>query len=175
MMEWGSRSQPRRQGPGTVRGHLEAIGTALRHLARKPMTIGFPDYDEARPPGYRGVILFNYSKCIGCSLCAQICPARAIKMYRVPGDKRLRPGYNVGRCIFCGLCVDICPTDALSLSTVHDRVYEDVPSMDMDPVDWALWSREIEGEEKRPRPMLRPVVDEERGLRYIRVEAGGEG
>ena len=180
------RSVDRRRGaaghrsrPNVVRAHLEAIATAARRLLEPPMTLPYPDYMEARPPGYRGVILFHYEKCIGCSLCAQICPARAIKMYRVPGDKRLRPGYNVGRCIFCGLCVDICPVDALSESLVHDRVYEDVPSMDMDPVDWALWSRRVAEEERSPeRPLLRARLDPERGIVYEEVQPGetrGEG
>ena len=168
-----SSGSPGRRRVG-VKEHLEAISAALRRLARPPMTIGFPDMDEAKPPGYRGVVLFNYDKCIGCSLCAQICPARAIKMYRVPGDKRIRPGYNIGRCIFCGLCTDICPTDALTLSVLHDHVYDSIPAMDMDPVDWALWSREVEREQSKPRPKLRPVVDEENGLRYI-VVGEGEG
>jgi len=164
-----------RRRPGLVRAHLDAIAAAARRLAKPPMTMPLVEYGDARHPGYRGVILFDYDKCIGCSLCAQVCPSRAIKMYRVPGDKRLRPGYNIGRCIFCGLCVDICPTDALSESIVHDKVYSDVPSMDMDPVDWALWSREVKKEEESPeKPLLRARVDPERGLVYEPVgEAEG--
>ncbi len=171
-MEWGSRSVSRRRGPGVVRGHLQAIAAALRQLARPPMAMPLLEAEDARVPGYRGVIVFHYDRCIGCSLCAQICPSRAIKMYRVPGDKRIRPGYDVGRCIFCGLCVDICPVDALETSIIHDRVYEDVPSMAMDPVEWTVWSRRILREEREPgRPRLRAVVDPDRGLRYERVEA----
>ena len=179
MLERSVERRRRRGRPNVVRAHLDAIAAAARRLLEPPMTLPYPDYGEARPPGYRGVILFHYEKCIGCSLCAQICPARAIKMYRVPGDKRLRPGYNVGRCIFCGLCVDICPVDALSESVVHDRVYEDVPSMDMDPVDWALWSRRVAEEERSPgRPLLRARLDPERGIVYEEAlggAGGGEG
>ena len=169
------RSVPRRRppAPNPVRGHLEAIGAALRQLARPGMAMPL-DAEDARVPGYRGVILFYYDKCIGCSLCAQVCPSRAIKMYRVPGDKKIRPGYDVGRCIFCGLCVDICPVDALEESIIHDKVYEDVPSMDMDPVEWAVWSEKILAEQRAPRPRLRAVVDPERGLRYVETREGVE-
>jgi len=168
-----------RKGPGTVRGHLEALAAAARRLLEPPMTFPYPDYEEAMPPRFRGVVLYDYDKCIGCSLCAQVCPARAIKMYRVPGDKRLRPGYNPGRCIFCGLCTDICPTDALWESRLHEHVtdaVEEGPPGWMDPVDWHLWSLKVSREEERRRGrMLAVVVDEERGLRYVRVsESGGE-
>ena len=165
------RKEGRREGPGTIRGHLEALAAAARQLAKPPITMPLAAAVDARHPSYRGFILFYYDKCIGCSLCAQICPSRAIKMYKVPGDKRIRPGYDVGRCIFCGLCVDICPVDALGLSLIHDKVYEDVPSMDMDPVEWAVVSRKLLEEEASPgKPALRAVVDPERGLRYERVE-----
>ncbi|BES81884.1 4Fe-4S binding protein [Pyrodictium abyssi] len=162
-------TEPRRRRPrvNPVRGHLEAILAAARQMLRPPITLRYPDVEEARPEHYRGIILFDYDKCIGCTLCAQICPSRAIKMYRVPGDKRMRPGYDIGRCIFCGLCTDICPTDALETSIVHDKSFEDVESMDLDPVDWALYSRKLREEIASPRkPRVKPVVDEEVGLRY---------
>lgn len=149
-----------------IKAHIDAIGVALRRMAKPPMTLMFPDYEEAWPEGYRGFVLYDYDTCIGCSLCAQICPARAIKMYRVPGDKKMRPGYNVGRCIFCGLCVDICPVDALSYSYVHDEVYSEVEPMNMDPIDWAIWSKRIKEKEKSAKPKLKPVIDEDVGLRY---------
>jgi len=157
----------RRPRVNPVRGHLDAILAAARQMLKPSITLRYPDVEEAKPEHYRGIILFDYDKCIGCSLCAQICPSRAIKMHHVPGDKRMRPGYNLGRCIFCGLCTDICPTDALETSIIHDRSFETVESMIFDPVDWTLYSRRLREEaEKPPRPRVRTVVDEEVGLRY---------
>ncbi len=136
------------------------------------MTLMFPTVEEVKPEFFRGIILFDYDKCIGCSLCAQICPARAIKMYRVPGDKRIRPGYDAGRCIYCGLCTDICPTDALEASERFDHVFESLEQMEWDPIDWAIFSqKEREVEKKPPRPRVRVTTDEEVGLRY--EPAGG--
>jgi NADH-quinone oxidoreductase subunit I len=172
--EGGQRAEERRRRPGLLRGHLDAILTGLRYLSKRPMTLMYPDVEEELPSLYHTMILYDYDRCIGCSLCAQICPSRAIRMYRVPGDKRMRPGYNVGRCIHCGLCTDVCPTDALSFSPLHDDVFEDPGSMDWDPVDWALASKRIREEaSKRRRPRVRAVVDEEVGLRY--EPAGGNG
>ncbi|RUM47841.1 MAG: NADH-quinone oxidoreductase subunit I [Hyperthermus sp.] len=152
-----------------LRSHVDALATAVSRLTKSPMTFFYPDYEEDKPYGYRGVILYSNEKCIGCSLCAQICPARALKMYRVPGDKRLRPGYDLGRCIFCGLCTDICPTDALELSSVHDKVFDSLESMVMDPVDWTLWSRKVRGEEMARGRKMRVWIDEDKGLRYEEV------
>lgn len=170
-----SGQEQKRPRINPVKAHINAITAAVNRLLKPPITIMFPDYEEAWPEGFRGFILLDYDKCIGCSLCAQICPARAIKMYTVPEDKRPRPGYNVGRCIFCGLCVDVCPTDALRHSFVHDEVYSEVAAMDMDPIDWALWSKKIGEKERTPRPRLKPVVDEEVGLRYVEVEEDSGG
>ncbi|ABM80059.1 NuoI/complex I 23 kDa subunit family protein [Hyperthermus butylicus] len=150
---------------GIVSGHVSAISAALRRASKKPMTLMYPTVEEEKPQLFRGFILYDYDKCIGCSLCAQICPARAIKMYRVPGDKRLRPGYDVGRCIYCGLCTDICPTDALILSDRFDHVFEKLEDMIFDPIDWAQISKKIR-EEKPTRKRVRTLVDEEVGLRY---------
>jgi len=155
---------------GVIAGHIAAISAALKRGSKKPMTLMYPTVEEVKPQFFRGIILFDYDKCIGCSLCAQICPARAIKMYRVPGDKRIRPGYDVGRCIYCGLCTDICPTDALENSDRFDHVFDTLDKMEWDPIDWAIFSKKIR-EERPARPRVRTIVDEEVGLRY---EPAGE-
>ncbi len=163
-----------RKAPNTVKGHVEAIMAAIRRALKPSMTLMIPDVEELYPEKYRGVILLNYDKCIGCSLCARVCPARAIKMYKVPGDKRIRPGYDMGRCIFCGYCVDICPVEALSHAWIHDLAYEDIGSMVFDPIDWAKFSKKIldEQEERlKKRKMVVTIVDEEVGLRYEPVRA----
>ncbi len=158
-----------RKRPNVVVAHLEAIAAAFSRMLKKPMTLMYPDVEEAYPSGYRGVVLLDYDKCIGCSLCARVCPARAIKMYRVPGDKRIRPGYDMGRCIFCGFCVDICPTDALTHAWIHDKAYYTMDEMIMDPIDWAKFSQRIlkeQEERERSGKRVRAVIDEEVGLRY---------
>jgi formate hydrogenlyase subunit 6/NADH:ubiquinone oxidoreductase subunit I len=155
-----------RRRPNLIKAHIDALTAGLRMLTRKPMTLMFPDVSEKFPEGFRGYVIYFYDKCIGCSLCAQICPPRAIKMYRVPGDKRLRPGYNMGRCIFCGLCVDICPVDALAVAELFDKAFDSIESMEFDPIDWSKFTDSLLREQEERKNMLRVVIDEEVGLRY---------
>ncbi len=162
----------RRRAPNPVRAHLEAIAAALSRALKPPMTLMYPDVVEELPEGYRGVIAYRYERCVGCGLCARICPARAIKMYKVPGDKRMRPGYDMTRCIFCGFCVDVCPVNALEHTKIHDKAYYELDSMVLDPVEWAEFSRRlIEEQSARSRSpnLVRAVFDEEVGLRYERL------
>ena len=104
-------------------GHLRAITTALKYLFLKPMTVKYPEVILKKSDNYRGIIILNTEKCIHCTLCARICPAAAIKMYKHE-DGKLYPGFDYSRCIFCGFCIDICPSFALS----HDKFHELVVS-----------------------------------------------
>src|SRR5260221_14760982 len=63
-------------------------------------------------------------KCIGCELCAGVCPARCIYVRGAdnPDDAPVSPGERYGyiyeinylRCIHCDLCVEACPTEAIT-------------------------------------------------------------
>ena len=86
-------------------------------------------HDEKRPKADRTHgrhVLNRYEdgmeKCIGCELCAGVCPARCIYVRGAdnPPDDPVSPGERYGfvyeinylRCIHCDLCVEACPTEA---------------------------------------------------------------
>ncbi|ASJ06936.1 NADH-quinone oxidoreductase subunit NuoI [Thermococcus pacificus] len=86
---------------------------SLKYLFKKPVTIKIP-YETIEPAkNYRGFHTLNWKTCIGCNMCGQICPARAIEMTWIEGQKRPRPKIDYGRCTFCQFCVEVCPTNAL--------------------------------------------------------------
>jgi len=63
-------------------------------------------------------------KCIGCELCAAVCPAKCIHVRGADNDPTnpTSPGERFGwiyeinylRCIHCDLCVEACPTEAIT-------------------------------------------------------------
>ena len=63
-------------------------------------------------------------KCIGCELCAGVCPARCIYVRGADNaaEDPVSPGERYGfvyeinylRCIHCDLCVEACPTEAIT-------------------------------------------------------------
>ena len=69
-------------------------------------------------------------KCIGCELCAGVCPARCIYVRGAdnPPDDPVCPGERYGfvyeinylRCIHCDLCVEACPTEAITESKLFE-------------------------------------------------------
>ncbi len=69
-------------------------------------------------------------KCIGCELCAGVCPARCIYVRGKdnPPDAPVSPGERWGfvyeinylRCIHCDLCVEACPTEAITESKLFE-------------------------------------------------------
>ena len=69
-------------------------------------------------------------RCIGCSLCAAVCPAQAIFVEAAENtdEDRHSPGeryakiyeINMIRCIFCGYCEEACPTQAIILGHQFD-------------------------------------------------------
>jgi len=66
---------------------------------------------EGRCPAGRCKALISYSvtdDCIGCTLCAQHCPAEAIEMK--PYEKHQ---IDIDKCIRCGTCKSVCPSGAI--------------------------------------------------------------
>jgi NADH-quinone oxidoreductase subunit I len=69
-------------------------------------------------------------KCIGCELCAGVCPARCIYVRGAdnPLEAPMSPGERFGyvyeinylRCIHCDLCVEACPTEAITESKLFE-------------------------------------------------------
>ena len=69
-------------------------------------------------------------KCIGCELCAGVCPAKCIYVRGKDNDAEAptSPGERFGfvyeinylRCIHCDLCVEACPTEAITESKMFE-------------------------------------------------------
>ena len=74
-------------------------------------------------------------KCIGCELCASVCPANCIYVRGADNDPQdpTSPGERFGfiyeinylRCIHCDLCVEACPTQAITETKLFEFSFTD--------------------------------------------------
>jgi len=95
----------------------------------KVVTTNYPEEKRPKPERFHGRHVLNryedgMEKCIGCELCAGVCPARCIYVRGAdnPLDAPVSPGERYGfvyeinylRCIHCDLCVEACPTEAIT-------------------------------------------------------------
>jgi len=56
-------------------------------------------------------LVLNKEKCIGCSLCTEVCPHAVFEMRQ---NKAHIVDFNA--CMECGACVSNCPTEAISVN-----------------------------------------------------------
>ncbi|MGQ4891368.1 MAG: 4Fe-4S binding protein [Candidatus Njordarchaeia archaeon] len=114
----------------SVKKFLSPIKVPTSYLARRPFTVMYPREGPVQSDNWKGLHVLLFEKCIGCGLCAKICPNECIE-YLVPEDvdlkdrkavKLRRPAVDWGHCIFCGLCVDICPKNAIRMDKEF-RIY----------------------------------------------------
>jgi len=96
---------------------------------------GAEDLKREKPERMHGRHVLNryedgMEKCIGCELCAGVCPARCIYVRGRDNDpaEPTSPGERFGfvyeinylRCIHCDLCVEACPTEAITESKLFE-------------------------------------------------------
>jgi NADH-quinone oxidoreductase subunit I len=132
-------------------GYFEGFGVTFRKLFHggedgRVVTVEYPKQKRAKAVRLHGRHVLNryedgMEKCIGCELCAGVCPARCIYVRGKdnPADDPVSPGERYGfvyeinylRCIHCDLCVEACPTEAItetklfefSFTTRQDAIY----------------------------------------------------
>ena len=133
-------------------------------------------------------------KCIGCELCAGVCPAKCIYVRGAdnPPDAPVSPGERFGyvyeinylRCIHCDLCVEACPTEAItetkvfefSFSNRADAIYtkdELLVGDDGKPKrqPWELWH---EGDDANTSGWMRATAPSGQAAQEGRVAWSGE-
>jgi len=117
-------------------GYLGGFLVSLRQVGRKRrVTTQYPAEKAPKPARVHGRHVLNryedgMEKCIGCELCAGVCPARCIFVRGAdnPIDEPVSPGERFGfvyeinylRCIHCDLCVEACPTQAITESKMFE-------------------------------------------------------
>ncbi len=115
-------------------GLLDGFKVTLRQF-NDIVTSQYPDEVRPKPERFHGRHVLNryedgMEKCIGCELCAGVCPARCIYVRGRdnPPDEPVSPGERYGfvyeinylRCIHCDLCVEACPTEAITESKLFE-------------------------------------------------------
>src|SRR5579863_3682589 len=101
----------------------------LAQMTRQRVTRQYPAEKKPKQARNHGRHVLNryedgMEKCIGCELCAGVCPAHCIYVRGAdnPPADPVSPGERYGfvyeinylRCIHCDLCVEACPTEAIT-------------------------------------------------------------
>ena len=122
-------------------GYLDGFGVTIKKWlgpgtdSGRRVTLQYPEQTRPKPERFHGRHVLNryedgMEKCIGCELCAGVCPAKCIYVRGAdnsPSDP-VSPGERYGfvyeinylRCIHCDLCVEACPTEAITESKLFE-------------------------------------------------------
>jgi NADH-quinone oxidoreductase subunit I len=125
-------------------GVLDGFKVTLRKWAGtrtesgRRVTLEYPEQVRPKPPRFHGRHVLNryedgMEKCIGCELCAGVCPAQCIYVRGRDNDPAdpVSPGERYGfiyeinylRCIHCDLCVEACPTEAITETKLFEFAF----------------------------------------------------
>ena len=110
---------------------VRGLFIVLKYSFKRPVTLRYPEEKRKLPSRSRGRHYLTKwedgkERCVGCELCAIVCPAQAI--YVRAGENKPKDQHSHGeryaedfqinmlRCIYCGYCEEACPTGAIILS-----------------------------------------------------------
>jgi NADH-quinone oxidoreductase subunit I len=109
---------------------VSGLGLTLSALFKKPVTMQYPHEKKESKPGFRGLHALvrkpdtGEARCVGCGLCAAICPSKCITIYTSEdaGSDKVVDRYELDilRCVFCSFCVEACPYGAIVMTKHYE-------------------------------------------------------
>jgi NADH-quinone oxidoreductase subunit I len=119
---------------------LGGFKISFKQIVEPRVTTFYPEVKRPKPPRVHGRHILNryedgMEKCIGCELCAAVCPADCIYVRGKDNspDDPVSPGERYGyiyeinylRCIHCDMCVEACPTEAITETKLFEFSFTD--------------------------------------------------
>ena len=113
---------------------IKGLTLTIRYFFSKPVTFRYPEVRYEMTERFRGAHILKrhedgQERCVGCGLCAEVCPSDAIVIDTSEGEGRERVvdryDIDLGLCIFCGYCQEVCPVDAVFLGKDYELTVTD--------------------------------------------------
>ncbi|MDP1880511.1 MAG: NADH-quinone oxidoreductase subunit NuoI [Parachlamydiaceae bacterium] len=116
-------------------GIFRGLLITMKYFFKRPITLRYPEEKRKLPARSRGRHYLTkwddgLERCVGCELCAIVCPSQAIYVKPASNDPEKPHSHgeryasdfqiNMLRCIYCGYCEEACPTGAIILSNEYE-------------------------------------------------------
>lgn len=88
-------------------------------LAAGVVTVGYPLAPRPPDPGFRGRVVVDTERCVGCGGCAPVCPSRCVLVTDLSPEVRVIRR-RLDRCIQCGRCERACAYAAIRLAPEYE-------------------------------------------------------
>lgn len=127
-----------------IAGVLRGLLITMKYAFKRPLTLRYPEEKRKLPFRSRGRHYLTKwedgkERCVGCELCAIVCPSQAIYVKPAENDpldphshgERYASDFQINmiRCIYCGYCEEACPTGAIILSNEYELAAFDRESL----------------------------------------------
>jgi hydrogenase-4 component H len=94
------------------------------------VTLPYPFKPRVPEDGFRGRVVVDAEKCVGCGGCANVCTPRCI-IVSDPSQEVRTLEFFLERCTYCTRCAEVCPEKAITVTKEFETATNDVQDLHM--------------------------------------------